>query len=414
MSPTTALAAAAPVFQGVGPADAARWAAAASLAAWLWLLLAHGFFWRTDVRLPPRRSPDRWPSVAVLIPARNEAAVLPRTLPTLLTQDYPGRAEIFLIDDGSTDGTGHTAHELARRHPGGLLLTVGSSGEPEPGWTGKLWALRHGMALAGTRMTERGGAADFLLLTDADIAHAPDSLRELVRAAHGGGRDLVSVMARLRVATGWEKLLVPAFVFFFGQLYPFRRVNRPTARTAAAAGGCVLLRAETAARAGVPAAIRNRIIDDVALGQAVQRAGGRIWLGLADRAESVRPYPRAAQLWEMVTRSAYPQLRHNPLLLAPTVLGLGLVYLLPPAALAVGTATGATATAATGGAAWALMTASYVPMLRYYRLPRWQALLLPVAAALYLLMTVDSAIRYHRGQATAWKGRTAPRPGAAR
>ncbi|MER6531346.1 glycosyltransferase [Streptomyces sp. NPDC001508] len=381
------------------------WIAAVSLAAWLWLLLCQGLFWRTDVRLPPRRDPDDWPSVCVVVPARDEAAVLPSSLPSLLAQDYPGRAEVFLVDDGSSDGTGELARELARRH-GGLPLTVDSPGEPPAGWTGKLWAVRHGVSLARARDPE------YLLLTDADIAHAPDSLRHLVAAARTGGFDVVSQMARLRVESLWERLVVPAFVYFFAQLYPFRRIGRRGARTAAAAGGCVLLRAKTAQRARIPDAIRHAVIDDVALARAVKGGGGHIWLGLAERVDSVRPYPRLHDLWRMVSRSAYAQLRHNPLLLLGTVTGLALVYLVPPVALVVGAATGSTAAALTGALAWLVMTGTYVPMLRYYRLPPWLAVVLPLTAFLYLLMTVDSAVQHYRGRGAAWKGRTYARPDA--
>jgi hopene-associated glycosyltransferase HpnB len=384
------------------------WIAAVSLAAWLWLLLGQGFFWRTDVRLPPRRSPRPgagWPSVCVVVPARDEAAVLRSSLPSLLAQDYPGRAEIFLIDDGSTDGTGALARELSLG-VGGLPLTVASPGEPPPGWTGKLWAVRHGIELARARGPE------YLLLTDADIAHTPDSLRELVAAARTGGFDAVSLMARLRVASVWERLVVPAFVYFFAQLYPFRRIGRPGSRTAAAAGGCVLLRTETAERARIPDAIRQAVIDDVALARTVKRGGGHIWLGLADRVDSVRPCPRLADLWRMVARSAYAQLRHSPLVLLGTVAGLALVYLVPPVALVAGVVTGNVAGAVLGGLAWLVMTGTYLPMLRYYRQPPWLAPLLPCTAALYLLMTVDSAVQHYRGRGAAWKGRTYARPEA--
>ncbi|MFJ8199446.1 glycosyltransferase [Streptomyces sp. NPDC096152] len=438
------------------------WTAAGSLAAWLWLLLGQGFFWRTDVRLPPAgeqpgeersgetrpgetpspdgRPPvsgapdgrpavstpadgpppqyaapdtrprgctdaDDWPPVCVVVPARDEAAVLPRSLPSLLAQAYPGRAEVFLVDDGSSDGTGELARALARRH-GGLPLTVTSPGEPPPGWTGKLWAVRHGIALARAR------APRYLLLTDADIAHAPDSLRRLVGAARAGNFDVVSQMARLRVESLWERLVVPAFVYFFAQLYPFRRIARAGTRTAAAAGGCVLLGSEAAERARIPDAIRHAVIDDVALARAVKRGGGRVWLGLADHVESVRPYPRLHDLWRMVSRSAYAQLRHNPLLLLGTVAGLALVYLAPPVTLAAGLVTGSPAAALAGGLAWLVMTATYVPMLRYYRQPPWLAPLLPLTAFLYLLMTVDSAVQHQRGRGAAWKGRTYGRPDA--
>ncbi|MGW6024070.1 glycosyltransferase [Streptomyces sp. NPDC055099] len=383
--------------------SAVVWTAAASLAAWLWLLLGQGFFWRTDLRLPPRREPDVWPPVCVIVPARDEAAVLPESLPSLLAQDYPGQAEIFLVDDGSSDGTGTLARSLADRH-GGLPLTIGSPGEPPPGWTGKLWALRHGIGLARAR------APRYLLLTDADIAHEPDSLRELVAAAETAGFDLVSQMARLRVASLWERLVVPAFVYFFAQLYPFRWIAKKGSRTAAAAGGCVLLSTAAAERAAIPDSIRHAVIDDVTLARAVKRSGGRVWLGLAERVDSVRPYPGLGDLWRMISRSAYAQLRHNPLILLGTVLGLALIYLLPPVALFGGLVTGSAGPAVLGGFAWLVMTATYVPMLRYYRQTLWLAPLLPFTAFLYLLMTVDSAVQHYRGRGAAWKGRTYSRP----
>ncbi|MET9860416.1 glycosyltransferase [Streptomyces smyrnaeus] len=369
----------------------------ASLAAWAWLLMGQGLFWRTDVRMPPSPAdgePASWPSVAIVVPARDEADVLPKTLPTLLAQDYPGHARILLVDDGSGDGTGALARELARDAPDGPPLTVLAPGEPEPGWTGKLWAVRCGIEHARSGTSE----PEFLLLTDADIAHGPGSLRRLVRGALGQRLDLVSQMARLRVRTGWERLIVPAFVYFFAQLYPFRWVNKPGARTAAAAGGCVLLRTRAAVRAGVPDSIRDAVIDDVTLGRAVKRSGGRIWLGLADEVESVRPYAGLSPLWRMVSRSAYAQLRNNPLLLVGTVLGLLLVYTVPPVWACAGSPV--------AGAAWLVMTLSYVPMLRYYRQPLWPAVLLPVTAVLYLAMTVDSAVQHYRGRGAAWKGRT--------
>ncbi|MFE5614809.1 glycosyltransferase [Streptomyces sp. NPDC056463] len=432
--------------------SAIAWIAMGSLAAWGWLLLGQGFFWRTDQRLPspPRHArvePEAWPRVAVVVPARDEAEVLPMSLPSLLSQDYPGEAEILLVDDGSTDGTGKLAEELAQRY-GGLPLTVTSPGEPEPRWTGKLWALHHGIDLArtrgpaaaapgtpgpeydgGPRAEEPGTPAtdspegrrpagpcrpEFLLLTDADIAHEPDSLRRLVEAALACELDLVSQMARLRVASVWERLVVPAFVYFFAQLYPFRWINRRRRpRATAAAGGCVLLRTGTAERARVPESIRQAVIDDVSLARAVRRAGGRIWLGLAERVDSVRPYPHLSDLWRMVSRSAYAQLRHNPLVLAGTVVGLAVVYLVPPAALAVGLFGGDAAAGWAGGIAWAVMAGTYLPMLRYYRQPLWLAPTLPLTALLYLFMTVDSAVQHYRGRGAAWKGRTYARPEAA-
>ena len=362
---------------------------AIAAAAWMWLTVGRGLYWRTDQRMPPATAPDTWPDVAVVIPARDEAAVLPDSLPTVLAQEYPGRVRVILVDDGSTDGTGDLARELGAE--------VLAAAEPDAGWTGKLWALRSGIAAAGEPA--------YLLLTDADIAHRPDSLAALVAAAEGNGLDLVSQMARLRTESPAERLIVPAFVYFFALLYPFRWVNRLGTRTAAAAGGCSLVRRSALERAGGVAAIRGAVIDDVALARAVKRAGGRIWLGLADRVASVRPYPDLGALWRMVARSAYAQLRRSPLLLAGTVLGLAVLFGVPVAATA-GLFAGRWLAGGIGAATWLLMAATYLPMLRYHGRAAPAALLLPATAAVYAAMTVDSAIRHYRGRGAAWKGRT--------
>ncbi len=382
-------------------------AAALALAAWTWLALLRGGYWRTDIRLPNGRVPARWPAVAVVVPARNEASVLPLSLPTILAQRYRGPLQVILVDDGSTDGTGGLARKLAvdrgEERSGSAAVTAFTLVEPGPppaGWTGKLWALAAGVDAAGP--------ADLLLFTDADIAHRPDSLERLVRAA--GERDLVSQMARLRAETLWERLIVPAFVYFFELLYPPRWNNRPGSRTAAAAGGCVLIRRSTLDRAGGLPVIRGAIIDDIALARLVKRGGGRIFLGLGDTVESVRPYPRLASLWAMISRSAYAQLRHSLLLLAGTVLGLAIVFLVPPLAAALGAIAGNAAVAALGAAGWLLLAGLYVPMLRYYGQPLWLAVALPFITALYLAMTVDSAWAYYRGRGAEWKGRTYRNP----
>jgi hypothetical protein len=276
-----------------------------------------------------------------------------------------------------------------------------------------------------------------VLFTDADIDWAPHALRDLVRSAQAGDRALVSQMALLRAETGWERAIVPAFVYFFAQLYPFRRVNRPGSRTAAAAGGCMLIRTAALREAGGLERISGALIDDVALGTLLKRAGNRTWLGLATDIRSARPYPDLASLWHMIARSAYVQLRYNPLLLAGTVVGLLLIYVVPPAGLIAGlvallntgphsvttyTAYGqgtifyrggissaALAAAAAGLAGWVLMAASFVPMLRLYRLSPFRAAGLPLVALLYAAMTVDSARRHYSGRAVSWRGRTASR-----
>lgn len=387
------------------------WVTAVSALVWVVLTLFHGWFWRTDVRLAPigAGGPAATTTVAIVVPARNEADVLGETLPSLLAQDFPGRVEVILVDDNSTDGTADVAARVAAA--GRVPSRVTSPGEPPAGWTGKPWALRHGVDLAGD--------VDWILFTDADIAHAPDSLARLVGEAERDGLDMVSVMARLRVHTRWERLIVPAFVYFFAQLFPFRRVNRAHSRTAAAAGGCVLLRRTALELAGGVEVIRDAVIDDVSLAGAVKRSGGRIRLVLADgpdrHVDSVRPYPRLADLWNMVARSAFAQLRYSWLLLVGTVFGLALVYLAAPVALVAGVlgsdGRGAgVPLALLGLAVWGLMTATYVPMTRYHGRPVIEAVLLPVAATLYLGMTVHSALRHGRGRGAAWKGRTYPAP----
>ena len=364
-----------------------------AVAIWLYLTLLHGRFWRTSIRLPPAGpAPPRWPSVTVVIPARDEAAVLPLTLPALLGQQYPGRLRVLVVDDDSSDRTG----ELAAAAGAELVRTAG----PPPGWAGKVAAMAAGVAAAGE--------ADYLLFTDADIAFPPGAVERLVRCALGNGLDLTSQMVRLRAASGWERVLVPAFVYFFAQLYPFARVNDPARRTAAAAGGCMLVRCAALAAAGGLAGIRGAVIDDVALGRLLKRHG-RIWLGLSGEIESIRPYPTLGELWRMVARSAYTQLRHSPLLLAGTVVGLLACYLLAPALTLAGAVAAEPALAVPGAIAWVLMAASYLPMLRHYRRAGLWAPALPLVALLYLGMTLDSARRHRAGRGAAWKGRVAAR-----
>ena len=400
-------------------------AAACVLAAiaWAYLLVGHGGYWRTDQRLPPRADPAAWPGVAAVVPARNEEAMLPITLPTLLAQEYPGAFEVVLVDDESSDQTAEAAAALASPsaqavqagRPGtdglavrrGAQLRVVPGRPPPPGWAGKVWAMDQGLRAAGE--------AAYVLFTDADIAYEPGTLAALVRAAEADDRALVSQMALLRAATCWERLLVPAFVYFFAQLYPFRRVNRPGARTAAAAGGCMLVRRSVLEAAGGLDRIRGARIDDVALGGLLKHspAPARCWLGLTTNVISVRPYPSLPGLWNMIARSAYTQLRYSPALLAGTIAGLLWLYALPPAAalgglawLAAGGGAAAGWLAGAGLAGWAIMAVSYLPMLRLYRLSPARAPCLPVIAMMYAAMTLDSARRYYAGRGGQWKGRT--------
>ena len=387
-------------------------------------MAAHGGYWLTGQRLPAAKpgqaSPDPWPGVAAVVPARNEADMLPVTLPALLGQDYPGEFRVVLVDDRSSDGTGDIAAELGDKsaRDGGAPLTV-VAGQPRPdGWAGKVWAMAQGVKTASAG-TEPAGAPEYLLFTDADIAWAPGALRDLVAAAEGDDRAVVSLMALLRAETGWERVIVPAFVYFFAQLYPFRRVNDPASRTAAGAGGCMLVRRTALDRAGGLRKISGALIDDVALATLLKRDGDRCWLGLTTDVRSARPYPRLSTLWHMIARSAYTQLRYSPALLAGTVAGLLLLYAAPPAGTiawlvtaAAGTTAGTPVSVAAGVAGlvgWALMTASFVPVLRLYRLSVLRAPELPLIAVLYAAMTADSARRHYSGRAVSWRGRAAER-----
>lgn len=393
-----------------------------SLLAWCFLWLGWGQFWQTDQQLPVNpaisEATDHWPSLCVVIPARNEAGLLPQTLPTVLAQDYPGPFQVLLVDDHSADGTGPLARQIAQGMNLAERLRVVEAAPLQPGWTGKLWALEQGLrALPDT-------GADWVLFTDADIAYAPGQLRRLLGKASCDDLDLVSLMVGLRVANLWGRLLLPAFVYFFAMLYPFRRVNDPRKTSAAAAGGCLLLRGKALTGSGGLAPLAGALIDDCALARQIKNkgreGGGRIWLGLTREVRSLRPCDSLGEIWNMVARTAFVQLRYSPLLLFGTVAGMLLVYL-APAVLTAGGLAALTANPASGLAwtttllsmvAWLLMIRTYLPMLRWYRVSPLLAPLLPLTATLYTLMTVDSARRFWQGVGGRWKGRSyeAPEP----
>jgi hopene-associated glycosyltransferase HpnB len=364
---------------------------AVALAAWIYLLLFRGLFWlareRDDLGRPAE--PGSWPEVVAVVPARNEADVIERSIGSLLAQDYPGAFRVVLVDDASDDDTAARASALLAAD---RKLTVIRGRPLAKGWTGKLWAVSQGV--------EAAGAPAYLWITDADIAHAPGTLRGLVARAEAGQLTLVTLMARLQTGTWPERLLIPAFVFFFDMLFPFAIVNDPRRKLAAAAGGCMLVRREALAAAGGIASIRGEIIDDCALG-AKLKARGPIWLGLTRTSVSLRPYESLGEIGRMVSRSAYAQLRYSPLLLAGTVVGMLLVYAAAPA-LAL---CGAHLARWLGLAAWGLMTISFQPMLRYYRLSPLWGIALPLIGALYTVFTVQSAIQVWRGRGGMWKGR---------
>ncbi|HEV2366130.1 MAG TPA: glycosyltransferase [Caulobacteraceae bacterium] len=330
-----------------------------------------------------------WPAVAVIVPARNEADVIAASLSSLLAQDYPGPFRILLIDDDSADGTAEAARALA--DPDRRLSVV--RGAPlRGGWTGKLWAMSQGV--------ETAAEADYLLFTDADIAHASDNLRALVERAQAGGLVLTSLMARLKIESLADKGLIPAFVLFFSMVFPFAWANDPRRPMAAAAGGCMLVARAALQRAGGLAAIRGAIIDDCALA-ALLKPLGPIWLGLTNRARSLRAYRTVPAIAAMIARSAYAQLRYSPVLLAGTLAGLGLTFLSPPALAILGTGW----TRALGAASWAAMAIAFQPMLAFYRRSPLWGLAAPAIAALYAGFTLASAVQVWRGRGGVWKGR---------
>ena len=372
--------------------SAALFLALVACVAWVYLLLGRGGFWRTTLDpLPP--PPARWPRVAAVVPARDEAETIGRAIASLLRQDYAGEFSVVLVDDASTDGTASRARAAADQLGLGDRLRVVAAPPLERGWTGKLWALATGVREADATSPE------LYLFTDADIEHHPQNLTRLVTRLEGKGCDLASLMVKLHCASAAERFLIPAFVFFFAMLYPFAWASDPARRTAAAAGGCMLLRRSAYERIGGLATIKGELIDDCALARAVKR-GGRIWLGLSGQTKSLRVYPRLADIWAMVARTAYTQLNHSPLNLAGTVAGLGLVFLAPVLVLPAGGAP-----LWLGLASWAMMSAAYAPMLRFYGLSPLRAPLLPVVALVYLAATADSARRHWRGKGGEWKGR---------
>ena len=366
--------------------------AGVGLLIWLYLLLGRGMFWlareRDDRREPAE--PAVWPSVVAVVPARDEADVIARSIGSLLAQDYPGPFRVVLVDDQSGDGTAAVARAL----PGAERLEVLSGSALPRGWVGKMWAVNQGVAHASA------SRPDYLLLTDADIGHSPVNLRKLVARAEAGRLALVSLMVRLHCRTFAERLLIPAFVFFFDMLFPFGWVNDPRRKLAAGAGGCMLVRRDALEAAGGVGTIKDAIIDDCALAGRL-KAQGPVWLGLTLRAESLRPYAGFGEVARMVSRSAYAQLGYSPWLLAGTVVGMAVTYL-APAALALSLHGWA---AAVGATTWLLMAVSFQPMLRLYRLSPLWGLALPLIGLLYTVFTLQSAVQVWRGRGGMWKGR---------
>ena len=377
-----------------------RVAAALPFLTWLYLLGARGGFWRVERHLPRSRAaamPAQAPRtrrVVAIVPARNEADVVGAAVGSLLRQELAS-VHVVVIDDGSTDGTAEAALKAAAAAAASDRITVVDGAPLQSGWSGKLWAVSQGVAAATVQYP------DYLLLTDADIEHDPSNVASLVASAESGGLDLVSSMVRLSTATFAERCLIPAFVFFFFKLYPPAWIASSRARTAGAAGGCMLIRPAALSRIGGIAAIRSALIDDCALAAAVKASGGSVSLGLTRSARSLRVYGSFAEIGRMIARTAFHQLRHSYGLLAATLLGLAVTYLMPPLLLL----TRDPLTMGLGAAAWALLSLAYWPTLRFYGLAPLWAPALPAIAAFYAGATLWSAVQYSLGRGGWWKGR---------
>ncbi|KAI9132507.1 glycosyltransferase [Acaryochloris sp. CCMEE 5410] len=379
---------------------------------WVGLLLFRGQFWRANQVLdptPPTLDLQEWPSVCAIVPARNEAKVLPVSLRSLLQQTYPGPFKILLIDDQSTDQTGEIAQEIATDLDKNHQLQVIQTSPLPPGWSGKLWAMHQGIE---TILAE-SAPPTYFLLTDADIQHEANSLLSLVTKAEQEDQDMVSLMVRLRCQSIWEQLLIPAFVFFFQKLYPFLWVNQPQKQMAAAAGGCILVRRQTLSAIGGIQVIRDALIDDCALAAAIKQTPNaqpnrNIWLGLTSATQSLRSYDTLDSIWSMVARTAFTQLNYSTLLLIGTVVGMFLIYMVPPISIMLGLYLESISITVTGFITWVLMTLAYLPTIRLYQLSPIWAVSLPLIALLYNLMTLDSARQHWQGKGGAWKGRVYP------
>ncbi len=375
--------------------------AAIPLAIWIYLLAARGNFWRLSEDDIAPKPLENWPRVVAVVPARNEAATIFQTISSLARQDYPGEFSIVVVDDRSEDGTAALAQQAAKESGASQRVKIHSAAPLPPGWTGKLWALNEGIQLAASQSPE------FLWFTDADIEHAPDTLRRLVFRAERDSLDLASLMVLLQAKTFPERLLIPPFLYFFLMLYPPRWIADSNASTAGAAGGCILLRRNVLAPIGGIASIRGEVIDDCALARAVKRHGGRIWMGLTRTSMSLRSYETFAEIRDLIARTAFTQLRYSFLLLIATLAGLFVTYLLAwiaffplddPGWLLASTAI-------------SIMTATYGATVRFYGLPWLWALTLPFAAVFYGYATFLSALRYWLGRGGQWKGRVQAQKG---
>jgi hopene-associated glycosyltransferase HpnB len=376
--------------------------AALPLGIWLYLLLFWGNFWRADCRLDRFQVLSHYPTVCAVVPARDEAEAIAASLTSLLQQDYAGEFSVVLVDDNSSDLTTKIARETAAQLDKSDRLKI-IAGQPLAlGWKGKLWAMDRGIEFVKTQVDP----PDYWLFTDADIQHDGKNLTQLVTKAVTADLDLVSLMVLLRCHSFWEKLLIPAFVFFFQKLYPFPWVNDPDVSIAAAAGGCILISDRALTQIGGLARIKDALIDDCTLAQAVKSSGKNIWLGLSETTISLRGYDNLQVIWATIARTAYTQLNYSPLLLISTVVGMVIIYLIAPTGMVWGLVTNNWLVCSICTVTWLVMIWAYTPTTKLYKIAWTWGCLLPAIAFLYLLMTIDSALKYYQGRGGAWKGRT--------
>jgi hopene-associated glycosyltransferase HpnB len=361
---------------------------------WSYLTLDRGAFWRTKSAQPDARDNAAISGgVVAVVPARNEAELVGPVVTSLLNQGVA--ISVVLVDDESTDGTAEVARRASEKAGKADALIVIQSKPLPAGWTGKLWSMHQGIERA------RASNPTWLMLTDADVLHGAETVANLGLVASHGPYDLVSFMVKLHCESLPEKLLIPAFVYFFFMLYPPAWIRNTRRSTAGAAGGCMLVRAETLERAGGLESIRGAVIDDCSLARLLRQHGGRLWMGLTDQSQSLRRYETFADVEHMVSRTAFNQLKHSSWLLLCTIAGMLITYLAPPLLLL----TRSRPSIFMGAAAWAAMTITYSTIVRYYRLnPAW-ALTLPLAALFYLGATMHSAVKYWKGSGGDWKGR---------
>ncbi len=365
-----------------------------SLSVWIGFIFFRGSFWRADQRLDKAGELDEWPSIVAIIPARNEEETIDRAVHSLLSQSYAGEIKVIVVDDNSHDGTAKAAGKSPN-----LSIIIGKP--LEQGWTGKLWAMHQGVLSLDQSVPD----AEYVLLTDADIEHHKDNLSELAYKAVTDNRHLVSLMVKLRCVSIWEKLLIPAFVYFFQKLYPFPWVNSRTSSISAAAGGCMLIRLDTLRQVGGIEAIKDRLIDDCAMGALIKQQGS-IWLGLSEKTNSLRSYKALSDMWDMVARTAFVQLNLSLGNLFLTVIAMVLIYLVPPLFFVFGLIINDSLIWISAGSAYLIMSFLYKPTLALYEMSNLNSYFLPLAGFIYILMTISSAIRHWQGKGGVWKGRS--------